>query len=64
MSAQYFYHTARGVAVLNRGDDKPLKRIGKFKTEAKAVEACKAHYEKACRALENLGREKPQAFFL
>lgn len=64
MSTQYFYHTARGVAVLNRGDDKPLKRIGKFKNEAEAVEACKAHYEEACRALENLGREKPQAFFL
>ena len=50
--------------MLNRGDDKPLKRIGKFKTEAEAVEACKAHYEKPCRALENLGKEKPQAFFL
>lgn len=60
----YYYHTAQGVAVLNKGDDKPLQKIGKFKTEAEAVAACKAHYVKACKALANLNKPTPQCFFM
>ncbi len=60
---QYFYHTAQGKAVLNKGDDYKLVEIGKFKTEAQALEACKKHYEKARKALQNLNKPVPQAFF-
>jgi hypothetical protein len=59
----YTYHTAQGTAVLNKGDDYPLVKIGKFKTEAQALEACKAHYAKACKALENFGKPLPGVFF-
>jgi hypothetical protein len=61
---QYFYHTARGQAFLNKGDDKKLVRIGKFKTESEALHACKNHYEKACKALTNLNKPIPEAFFM
>lgn len=61
---QYFYHTARGEAVLNKGDDMPLVKIGKFKTEAEALQACKAHYAKAKKFLENMNKPVPQAFFM
>lgn len=59
----YTYHTAQGNAVLNKGDDYPLIKIGKFKTEVQALEACKAHYAKACKALTNLNKPIPQVFF-
>ena len=61
---QYYYHTSQGKAVLNKGDDHKLVKIGSFKTEAEAVAACKKHYEKATKALQNLGKSVPQAFFL
>ena len=61
---QYFYHTAQGNAVLNKGDDHKLIKIGSFKTEAEALVACRKHYDKACKALVNLGKPVPQAFFL
>lgn len=60
----YMYHTARGEAVLNKGDDFKLTRIGKFSSEAKAVEACKAHYVKACKALKNLNKPIPSILFM
>ena len=60
---RYTYHTAQGQAVLNKGDDFPLVKIGKFKTEAQAVDACKAHYNKACKALANFGKPIPTVFF-
>ena len=56
----YFYSTAQGKAVLNKGDGFPLVKIGTFKTEALAIEACKAHYAKACKALANLGKPLPK----
>ena len=59
----YTYHTAQGTAILNKGDDYPLVKIGKFKTEAQALEACKTHYAKACKALENFGKPLPGVFF-
>tara|TARA_Y100000593_G_C4120718_1_gene242535 strand:- start:212 stop:400 length:189 start_codon:yes stop_codon:yes gene_type:complete len=61
---QYFYHTARGVAALNKGDDKPLKRLGKFKTEKDAREACERHHAKACRMARAANRSEPEAFYL
>ena len=59
----YTYYTAQGNAVLNKGDNFPLVKIGKFKTEAEAVAACKAHYIKACKALKNFGKSVPSVFF-
>lgn len=61
---QYFYHTAQGKAVLNKGDDHKLIKIGSFKTESEALTACRKHYDKACKALVNLGKPIPQAFFM
>lgn len=63
MIAQYMYHTAQGKAVLYKGDDFPLVKIGTFKTEAEALEACKKHYEKACKTLANFNKPIPDAFF-
>jgi hypothetical protein len=63
MKPHYTYHTAQGNAVLNKGDDFPLVKIGKFKTEAQAIEACKTHYTKACKALENFNKPIPSVFF-
>lgn len=60
----YFYNTARGKATLQKGDDKPLKQLGVFKTEAEALTACKQHFAQACRAATNLGVKAPTAFFL
>ena len=59
----YTYHTAQGRAVLCKGDDFPLVKIGTFKTEAEAIAACKAHYTKACKAAVNFGRAIPSVFF-
>jgi len=61
---QYSYHTAQGKAVLNKGDDYKLITIGKFKTETEAIEACKKHYAKACKALINLGKPVPTILFM
>ena len=63
MKPHYTYHTAQGNAVLNKGDDFPLVKIGKFKTEAQAIEACKKHYDKACKTLENFNKPIPSVFF-
>jgi hypothetical protein len=60
----YTYHTAQGKAILNKGDDFKLVKIGLFKTEAEAKKACLAHYAKACNTLENFGRQLPSISFL
>jgi hypothetical protein len=59
----YTYHTAQGKAVLNKGDNFKLVKIGNFKTEREAVEACKNHYAKACKALANFNKPIPSVFF-
>jgi len=61
---QYFYHTANGEAVLNKSDDKPIVKIGQFKTEAEALRACQTHYAKAKKFLETVNKPVPQAFFM
>ena len=63
MKPHYIYHTAQGNAVLNKGDDFPLVKIGKFKTESEAVDACKKHYIKVCKALTNFNKSIPSVFF-
>lgn len=63
MKTVYTYHTAQGKAVLNKGDDFPLVKIGAFKTEAEAIEACKKHYTKACKAVANFNKPIPSVFF-
>lgn len=61
----YLYWVSRGLAslhVVNRNGadiDRRFKKIGQFKTDTQAKEACLKHYEKACRAAENFGRKKP-----
>ena len=61
---QYFYRIVRGVATLNKGDDAPIKTIGKFANDSLARDACEKHYVKACKALENLGKPYPQKFYV
>ena len=55
----YFYYISLGQATLNKGDDLPLKNIGKFKSDKDAKDACEKHFEKACKALANLGKPLP-----
>lgn len=59
----YTYYTMQGRAILNKGDDHRLVKIGTFKTEAEALAACRAHYERACKALANLGKPAPEVFY-
>jgi hypothetical protein len=61
---QYFYSAAQGSAALHKGDEARLVTIGKFKTEREALQACEAHYAKACAAARNFDRPEPVAFFL
>ena len=60
----YYYNTARGIATLNKGDDRPLVNLGLYKTETQALESCKKHFEKVCKALTNFGKPLPQARYL
>lgn len=60
----YTYHTAQGKAMLNKGDEFKLIKIGAYKTEAEALAACKAHHAKACKAATNFGRSLPVAYFM
>ena len=60
----YYYSTAQGAAVLNKGDDLPIVRIGKFTNERDAKEACEKHYKKACSFLTKIGKPIPTAFFM
>jgi hypothetical protein len=63
MSNNYFYRIERGQVFLNKGDNFPIKKIGKFKNDQEAKDACEKHYEKACKGLLNLGIEIPQKFY-
>lgn len=59
----YLYRIERGAAWLNRGDDKPLKKIGKFADDLKAKAACESHHAKACRMADAANRTRPQIGF-
>lgn len=59
----YTYHVLQGKAILNKGDDYPLVKIGTFKTDAEALQACKAHYTRVCKALANFNKPIPPVFY-
>ena len=66
----YCYYISRGLASLhkmyksgNDVDEKP-KRIGKFKTDTEAKDACLRHYNKSVKIAENTGRSKPEIIFM
>ena len=66
----YCYRISLGLASLhkmrtdgNDTDDAP-KKIGKFKTDAEAKQACLAHYERACIMAVVAGRKKPEVLFM
>jgi len=63
MSSIYIYRIEMGSVYLNKGDDSPLKSLGKFKNDEEARAACEKHYEKACKGLLNLGRNIPQKHY-
>jgi len=68
MSLMYLYRIERGAASLSKvenGDDVGgIKKIGQFKTDVEAKQACEKHYEKACKGMVNLGIEAPQKFYV
>lgn len=64
MKTTYFYRIERGEAYLNKGDEASIKKIGKFKTDIEAKQACEKHYEKAVKGLLNLGLEAPEKFYV
>jgi hypothetical protein len=64
MSNIYMYRIERGSVYLNKGDDSPLKSLGKFKNDEEAKIACEKHYEKACKGLLNLGRNTPKKYYV
>lgn len=65
----YLYWVSQGLASLHkmRNDgndvqDKP-KKLGKYKTDTLAKEACKTHFEKACKMAIASGNELPTMRF-
>jgi hypothetical protein len=66
----YCYWVSLGLASLHKmhtnGNDTGAapKKIGKFKTDAEAKQACFAHYEKSCKMAVAAGREKPEILFM
>ena len=60
----YMYRINLGVATLNKGDDFAIVKIGKFKNDFEALAACKAHYQKACKALEKFNKPIPNVLFM
>ncbi len=66
----YCYWVSLGLATLHKmqitGDDidqKP-KKIGRFKTDKEAKEACIEHYEKACKMAKVAGRAEPAIMWM
>ena len=66
----YLYHIRLGLATLTKMEDsgtdidqKP-KKIGQYKTELEARNACTNHYEKACKMATAAGRDKPKILFV
>lgn len=64
MPTQYFYHTAQGKAILNKGGAHKLIQLGQFATERAATDACLAHHAKVCAAARNFGRAEPIAYYM
>ena len=66
----YCYWVSLGLATLHKmctdGNDTDTapKKIGKFKTNAEAKQACLAHYEKACKMAVAAGRLEPKILFM
>jgi len=65
----YMYWISLGLASLHKMDangtdkeEKP-KKIGKFKTDEQAKQACIDHHAKACKMARAAGREEPQIKF-
>ena len=65
----YIYWISQGLASLHKMnsngsdvDQKP-KKIGKFKTDKEAKEACIEHHAKACKMARAAGREEPEIKF-
>lgn len=66
----YLYRIRLGLATLIKMEDsgtdidqKP-KKIGQYKTELEARNACANHYEKACKMATAAGRDKPKILFV
>lgn len=66
----YMYWISLGLASLHKVDpngsdvDQKPKKIGKFKTDKEAKEACILHYQRACKMAKAAGREEPQLRFI
>lgn len=66
----YCYWISLGLASLHKmhtngnDTDEAPKKIGKFKNNTEAKQACIAHYEKACKMAVAAGRKKPEILFM
>lgn len=60
----YTYVVLRGMATLDRGDDKPLKKFPKQTTDAAAYAVCKRHHKMACAMARAAGRPEPEGVFM
>ena len=66
----YCYWVSLGLASLHKmqtdGNDADAapKKIGKFKNDTEAKQACLAHYEKACKIARAAGRAEPKIMWM
>lgn len=66
----YMYWISLGLASLHKMDangsdtDQKPKKIGKFKTDKEAKEACILHHQKATKMARAAGREEPKLMFM
>lgn len=62
----YVYRIVMGVATLakvSNGQDAGFKKVGTYKTDAIAKQACLTHHKKACQLAANKGKPEPQVMF-
>lgn len=66
----YFYRIRLGLATLNKMDsegndvDQKPKKIGQFKTEQDAKNACLEHFERVCKMAKAASRQTPVMMFI
>ena len=66
----YCYWISLGLASLHKmhagGDDvdQTPKKIGRFKTDTEAKNACILHHERACKMARAAGRPEPKIMFM
>lgn len=66
----YMYRVERGTAILTKvrpggvDDPSPPCKIGSFKNDALARQACESHFAKVCSVARASNRTEPTIFFI